>query len=293
MITIPFTKVHGCGNDFVLICIGELDTAQRQTLAASIRSDWARKVCDRRTGIGADGILILDRTEGVRTASITNADGTDGGMCGNGLRCIACYITEHESHPEGKPIIVRMGERDTRLSVTSTDPFRCSLNFGTVTVGRSSPETVPQTPLDSDPQDQPIALAWVGNPHAIVFAPDWTGHEQRLADASKSLRGSDRFPHGVNVTLASVQSSDLIIAATDERGVGPTQACASGAAATAACAHAMGLAANSVTIRMPGGDLEVSLAKTDRSTDFHATLTGTAEIVYRGQIPLPVSQAGA
>jgi len=126
-----------------------------------------------------------------------------------------------------------------------------------------------------------------------VFTSDRGDHEPRLTAVAGTLRGSSSFPGGVNVTLASVRSQNLIEAQTDERGVGPTQACASGAAATAACAHAMGFAGESVTVRMPGGDLDVSLSKTGYPNDFHATLTGTAEIVYRGQIPIPVSQAGA
>jgi len=293
MISIPFTKVHGCGNDFVLISRGELNDAQRQSLEACVTAEWVRKLCDRRTGIGADGLLILDNAEGARAASILNADGTDGGMCGNGLRCIARCIVEHESHPKDQPIAVRMGGRETQLHVISTDPFRCSLHFGTVIVGRSSPGPDAELPLEAGAHDHRIALAWVGNPHAIVFAPDWAAHEPRLAEIARTLRASGRFPDGGNVTLASGSGTDLISAHTDERGVGPTQACASGAAATAACAHAMGIAANSVTVRMPGGDLDVSLSKTGRPNCFHTILTGTAEIVYRGQIPLPAPQAGA
>lgn len=293
MSTIPFTKVHGCANDFVLIHRDELNDAQRQSLEACMISDWVRDMCNRRTGIGADGLLLLDRDTGVRTASILNADGTDGGMCGNGLRCIARYIVEHESHPRDQPITVRMGGRETQLRVISSDPFRCSLHFGTVSVGRSSPGVGSEPPLDAELHDQRTALAWVGNPHAIVFTSDWADHDSRLAEIARRLRGSSRFPNGVNVTLASVQAPDLILAHTDERGVGPTQACASGAAATAASACAMGITGDSVTVRMPGGDLEIALSKLDRSTDFHATLTGTAEIVYQGQIHLPAPQAGA
>lgn len=286
---IAFTKVHGCGNDFILI---DLRSGAPEFLKHGLQPKTAASLCNRRTGIGADGILIIHTSANILFARITNADGTDGGMCGNGLRCIARYLHHLGELTENHWRTIRMGGRDTRICVRSDSPFSCSVDLGSVLLcSRSVLSGEPHdhcADLESassiDIDGYKPHLVWAGNPHAVVFVDADPSREMLQAISSK-LRKSNQFKRGVNVSTAQSLGTNRIRAMTDERGVGPTLACASGACAIAVAARDLGLVESTACIDMPGGDLEVQVTVgTGSAARYHVLLTASADIVFTGTI---------
>ena len=294
---IPFTKVHGCGNDFVLIERPRLSAQYHAMFEARLGlthdAGFVRAICDRRTGIGAAGVLLLDRDDDQWAARIINADGTDGGMCGNGLRCIALYLLRLDEASPRNSIHIRMGGRDTALEIEQISPFRAALDLGEVRVGRIDGATIPGSgdlaELSEAVGGLPVGVAWAGNPHAYVFRENLP--DGGVEGVARAVRSTGLFRGGVNVTVAVRRSASVIRAVTDERGVGPTQACASGAVALAAGAFRLGFTGASCDIEMPGGVLGVNLNQdpNDESV-FSARIRGGAEISFTGTLPLAASE---
>ncbi len=298
MTTLPFIKVHGCSNDFMLVCRDELTPVQRKRFDALITDpNWVRGVCDRRAGVGADGALVIERLDGQWSSTIINADGSPGGMCGNGLRCIALYLMRTDQAKTGQAIPIRMGGRTVEVHIERDDPFQAALDLGRVQLDRISDDrALPTHSLEELAHAFPgstVSVAWAGNPHAIVIAQDTSLPE--LSSASRSVRSSGLFREGVNITVAAPIDRSRLLAQTDERGVGPTQACASGAAALAAAAYRAGLVDATCSVQMPGGSLRVELSQDSpqNHNDFLVRIAGGAEIVYRAELPISVPPSGA
>jgi diaminopimelate epimerase len=250
--TIGLTKMHGTENDFVVIDL------RAQTLAHP--AAFARRVCDRRTGVGADGVLALERPaqRGAAIAMrVLNADGSSAEMCGNGIRCAARWLYEAG---EGDAIAFETGAGIVRTSVESTEPEF----LVRVAMGRAIPERLEG---DSD--------AWfvdLGNPH-VVLVRNRTD-EPELGSYARALQDDLRFPNGTNVHTAVLHDRHLDVLHW-ERGVGHTRACGTGAVASAAVAARMWDRRDPVDVHVPGGRLTVEWAD-----DGSALLVGPAERVF-------------
>ncbi len=246
-----FLKMEGLGNDFVVLD-GPRDVSAAEVVA------W----CDRRRGIGADGVLVVTQLgeERVRM-EYWNADGSPAEMCGNGLRCVARL-----AHDRGWVVgdmfnvVTPTGEREARIGPD-------------VTVQLGVPEPADREELEiAGTTVRPIGI---GNPHAVVFVDD---PSTMPVDEVGPRVGTDPvFPEGTNVEFAAVRAQNLIELRVWERGVGETQACGSGAAAAAAVAHRLGRVGSETIVRLPGGDLVVTL------DDRGAWLTGPANYVFEGE----------
>lgn len=288
---VPFSKVHGCANDFVLIDLTDEITTSRKEIISALDAERVREICDRRRGIGADGVLILTDQAGSIHAEILNADGSSGGMCGNGLRCIALHLLRTGAAQTGQTLDVLMGARQTSILIERDLPFRCSLDLGRVEPGMKSAVA----PLSDDDRsvlrdtvgDACLDSAWAGNPHLVIFANGRPEERHLVAMASK-VRETGVFESGVNISIAFAVSAERVVAMTDERGVGPTQACASGAAAIVATGRRAGLLESTCTVAMPGGELAIELVAHPEAIDSPpiARVSGTAEIVFSGTLPL-------
>ncbi|XHC27161.1 diaminopimelate epimerase [Phycisphaerales bacterium ac7] len=290
-LSVPFVKVHGCANDFVLVDLTAWNTARRNRVVATLDSKLVRNICDRRRGIGADGVLVLTDDDGSTSAEILNADGTAGGMCGNGLRCIALYLLRIGAAQPGQTLNVLMGSRPTSILIERDHPFRCALDLGRVEPCMKS-AVAPLSDHDRSVLrdavgDACLDSAWAGNPHLVIFV---NGHpeERDLVDMASKVRETGVFSSGVNISLAFAASPGRVVAMTDERGVGPTQACASGAAAIVATGRRAGLLGSTCTVAMPGGELAIELVAHPEAIDSPpiARVSGTAEIVFSGTLPL-------
>lgn len=245
-----FLKMEGLGNDFVVL-EGPRAVSSTQVIA------W----CDRRWGIGADGVLVATPLGGNRVRmEYWNADGSPAEMCGNGLRCVARLAYDRAwVDQEVFTVLTAVGEREARVGEQVTVQLGIPDGFG--------------DPMEIAGQvARPLA---VGNPHAVLFVEDPA--DVPVEELGRRLGTDPVFPDGANIGFAAVRADDLIELRVWERGVGETLACGSGAAAAAAVAGRLGRVGSKTTVRLRGGDLIVTLDERG------AWLTGPANYVFEGE----------
>lgn len=292
---IRFTKVEGAGNDYVLV--DELD--QRIDDPASL----ARRVSDRHLGIGSDGVLLVgaSRQDAAARMRIFNADGSEGLMCGNGLRCVVQYLVERGR----APVADARGEIDLEVETASGVRRARWLPPGEVEVHMGTPSFLPDAlPCDLSgdgisPARHPLPeelegaadgayAVSVGNPHLVLRVADVAAFD--LARHGATLQASPRLGEGANVHAVEVRD-DALFTRPWERGSGATRACGTGAVAVAAVARSLGWIGEAdeqelARIEMPGGRLGVR-----SEADGSAWLSGPARLVYRGEWPLQALRA--
>jgi len=271
-VRLHFDKMHGAGNDFVLVDCRD-GTALDQ---AAIRL-----ICDRHRGVGCDQLLTIEpaRRAGAALAyGIWNADGSPAGQCGNGARCVAAWArraglvgtgTSVLDSPSG-PVEVRFGADWVEVDMGRPD-------FAAGAAGFSGAET--DVLVDEQGRRWPFAVVSMGNPHAVIEV-------QAAADApveavGRQLQRDPRFADSCNVGFAEVVDSRQIVLRVFERGVGETLACGSGACAAVAVLQRAGrLAMGAITVDLPGGQLTVERA----GSNPNAFLRGPATFVFEGVI---------
>mgnify|MGYP000847180160 FL=1 len=266
-----FTKMHGAGNDFVVINTIE------ENISLSSASCLARTLCSRRTGIGADGLMLVAPAEG-RNADYRllfyNSDGSLGEMCGNGARCIARYGYEHGLAGESQRIETTAGlVTGERISRTL---YRIRLN---------DPSVIDLHRAAEGCDCAYIELGDPGIPHAVLIKDDWDRvPEDELRTLGKRLRHSPAFPKGANVSFVKLIGVDEVKAVTYERGVEDfTLACGTGCGSIVTALALKGLVSGkNVKISMPGGELFVSLEH-DGETAHDVYLTGPTCVVFEGE----------
>jgi diaminopimelate epimerase len=259
---LAFDKMHGLGNCFVL-----MDDRGDRVSSQADPVPLARMVCDRNTGIGADGLLLARDGEGGGLAMrILNEDGSEAEMCGNGIRCFARFALDRGL----------TGSRELTVQ-TLAGPIRTRiLDGGLVEVDMGEP--VPGTAVT--PADRTFARVSMGNPHAVAFVDgfdfDWRAEGARLERAPA-------FPEGSNVHFVRVLSPTEAEVKVWERGCGETMACGTGACAVAVAGALAGrLERGPVTVHLPGGPLLIHWNERNR-----VMMTGPAVLVCRGTIFYP------
>ncbi|WP_367141005.1 MULTISPECIES: diaminopimelate epimerase [Streptomyces] len=279
----PFFKGHGAENDFILLP----DPDHRLALPA----DEVRRLCDRRTGIGADGLLRAVRTAadpeaaGMATGAewfmdYRNPDGTAAAMCGNGVRVFARYLVDSGLIPPGTvPIATRAGVRHVRVPARAHD-FQGPV---TVLMGRPCLPGPGHIKVAVGRRRWPALHVDMGNPHAVAFVDD-LNHAGDLR-TPPTVTPTSAYPHGVTTSFAVLHSARHLQLRVHERGVGETRACGTGAcAAVAAVLHASGrpeTGAGRYTVDLPGGRLHVTA-----TPDGAMELTGPAAIIAQGALTL-------
>jgi len=262
---LEFEKYEATGNDFIVVKVAAPE---------ALSPEQAMALCDRHFGIGADGVLLISPAAHVRARmTVLNADGSRPEMCGNGLRCAALAVSEGDDESDFV-MLTDAGPRTCQLRRTGPASALVTTGLG---VAVDEGEIIHPLHTADGRGDATFVRVSMGNPHAIVFAPQISHHDLDVLGSSLSAR----IPGGSNVEVASVVAPQKIELAVWERGVGRTLACGTGAAATAAAAVALGLAEADVPIevRLPGGPLELLV---DRER--HVTLSGPARRVFRGQL---------
>jgi diaminopimelate epimerase len=255
------TKMHGARNDFVVV------DARIESLREP--PQFARWVCDRRAGIGADGCLVLEPTQvaDVRMRTI-NADGTEAEMCGNGIRCAARWLDEAG---EGERIAFATDAGIVRTEIVAREPeYLVRVAIGTPRVEAQALGALPDA-----------AFVDIGNPHVVIFRSDLDAVD--LEAVAAALQREPAFPAGTNVHVAAVSGRRSLRVRHWERGVGLTMACGTGAVACAAAGVARGLIVAPVEVRVPGGNL---LVEWDGS---EAHLIGPAVRVFDTEIEVGVA----
>ena len=269
------TKMHGAGNDFVIVNNIDLKLPHKAFPAL------AKLLCAPHTGVGADGMMVVVPPVRVGDFGMLfyNSDGSVGEMCGNGARCICRYGYERGLAGELQRIETTaglvIGERidETRYRVRLNDPSVTELHR-TVTVDGKKYDCAY------------LELGAPGIPHAVVVQPDWDSWEtDKLRELGRSLRSAPVFPRGANVSFAKLIGPNAVKAVTFERGVEDfTFACGTGCGSVTAALTLLGLVSGrNVSISMPGGVLSVSLTREDDIVR-DICLTGPTCLVFEGEV---------
>ena len=276
-----FSKYQGLGNDFLIL------EGRRGQLTAEIRdpsAEWVRRVCDRRFGVGGDGLILALPPNGVADLRmrIFNADGTEAEMCGNGIRCLARFLADSDGSPVGvrwsietpAGLICPELQADGQLKVDMGAPFLQSdqVPTGLAVSDRGLPEGV----IDLDGMQIAVAAVGMGNPHVVVPVEDLDTIPFESWGAA--LERHPMFPARTNVHFLRVQDRRSLEIRVWERGAGPTLACGTGACATLVAAVLLGLADDCAEVVLPGGPLMIEWR--DRSGS--VLMTGPAEAVFDG-----------
>lgn len=257
-----FHKMHGLGNDFVVIDARE--TPVDMTAAR------AHAIADRRTGIGFDQLILLEpSTVADVKMRIFNADGGEVEACGNATRCIALLL-EGPSQIETLGGILHTEPGDASATVTLAPPA-----FDWELIPLAMPMDTRDMPVNWEELARPAAVN-VGNPHVIFFVPDADAVD--LEALGPVIEHDPLFPERINVNVASVAGKDHLKLRVWERGVGLTRACGTGACATAVAAIRAGIVQSPARISLPGGDLEIGW--TDGSA---IRMSGPATHVFTGE----------
>ena len=264
---IRFTKMHGCGNDYIYINMMEYDIADPQAAAIA----WS----DRHKGIGSDGLVLIDRSavpEADFSMRIFNADGSEAMMCGNASRCIGKYLYERGLTDKTEITLLTLsGVKTLQLHVNNG-------NVESVTVDMLEPKFEDESQFVAGRSQGHGTFVSMGNPHYVIF----TDYVDQVEETGHLLEVHPAFPQRCNIEFASVTDDGSIRTRVWERGSGITMACGTGACATAVAAALTGRSGRTSQIVMDGGTLTIEW----RESDNHVYMTGPATFVFDGEIAL-------
>ena len=264
----PFEKMHGLGNDFVIINNMHLPEDANEAYEKGL----CKKICDRNRGIGADGMIIIDQVkdseEAIRSWRFYNADGSIAEMCGNGIRCAAKYIYEHGLSGEAASFKIETLAGD--LSIEMLDEEEVKVDMG------APKEIKKDLSLNIGDFNFDYEFVSMGNPHAVGFFDDI----EAVKNFGAEIETHSDFPNKTNVEFAKLKNPTEIDLVVWERACGFTEACGTGACATAVAAIERGLAQKDTDIKvnLPGGTLTI---KWDSITN-SIFMTGKAEMTFIG-----------
>ena len=271
-----FTKAHGLGNDFILVAEDESPSAAEA---------WVRRLCDRHEGIGGDGVILYQlSTDSVRMR-LFNADGTDGEVSGNGVRCLAAFAAGRRGLSAQHVVHTPVGPRTVGVSDLGQGRYRVRTGLGPaileseripVALAPSQPRVIDH-PLEAAGRTVRITATSLGNPHCAVFT-DTPATDEVLRTLGPALETHPLFPRRTNVEFVTVEARDRIRVRFWERGVGYTRASGTGAASAVVASVLNGRTARQATVVCDGGELQVEWPEGG-----DVRQTGEVEIVFEGR----------
>lgn len=277
-----FTKMHGIGNDYVYVNCFEEEVKNP--------SEVSKYVSDRHFGIGSDGlILIKPSTVADFKMDMYNADGSQGEMCGNGIRCVAKYVYDYGlTNKENISVETLAGIKHLELTIENGKVALVKVNMG-------SPELVPEkipvvaegeraidVPLEVKGKSYQMNGVSMGNPHCVIFMEEDVRNLD-LEAIGPDFENHERFPKRINTEFVNVLDNQTLRMRVWERGSGETLACGTGACATAVAAVLNGLVQKEVTVKLLGGDLKIQWD----GGESPVYMTGPATTVFDGIVELP------
>lgn len=275
-----FTKMHGCGNDYVYVdCTKEMMEDIPET---------AIKVSDRHFGIGSDGLILIGTSDKADfLMDMYNNDGSRGKMCGNGIRCVAKYVYDKGLTDKTNIRIETLsGIKELELSVEDGKVTYVTVDMGkpittsTLIPVISEKECIIREPIRIGNQTYEITCVSMGNPHAVVFVEDVK--KVLIEEIGPLFDHNVIFPERINTEFVHVVNPQLIEMRVWERGSGETLACGTGACASVVACVLNGLTEDEVTVKLLGGELRIRYDR-DRDTVF---MTGPATKVFDGEIEI-------
>ena len=287
---LEFTKMQGCGNDYVY-----LDCVKDNPWKTSDKAELARKISDRHFGVGSDGLIFVNRSEIADfEMEMYNADGSRGEMCGNGIRCVAKlvydkgYTTEKcftiESMGSVKYIEVKtadgkVSEATVDMGEPITEPVRIPVRLDETGLKALN------IPIEAGKIKAEFTGVSMGNPHAVVYMDSLSGYEGKLADMPIEAFGPDfenhsMFPARVNTEFVEITDRKTVNMRVWERGSGETFACGTGCCAVCVAGVMTGKTDRDITVNLRGGALKIRWDEHDN----HVYMTGPAVTVFTGTI---------
>ena len=279
---VKFTKMHGIGNDYVYVnCFNE---------TIKDPSAVSKYVSDRHFGVGSDGLILIKPSKVADfQMDMYNADGSQGEMCGNGIRCVAKYVYDYGLTDKTNISVETLaGIKHLDLTIENGKVALVKVNMG-------SPELVPEkipvvaegeraidVPLEVKGKTYQMNGVSMGNPHCVIFMEEDI-RELDLESMGPDFENHKRFPKRINTEFVNVLDENTLRMRVWERGSGETLACGTGACATAVAAILNGLVQKEVTVKLLGGDLKIQW----NGSDAPVYMTGPATTVFDGIITLP------
>lgn len=278
-----FTKMHGCGNDYVYIDGG------KEQIPAERKSELVKFLSDRHFGIGGDGVIFINpSSEADFEMEMYNMDGSRSEMCGNGIRCVGKYVYDHGLTDKTSVSIISCGKvKYLELTVEDGKVAKVRVNMGSPileaaeipVVADHSP--VVDTPITVDGKEYRMTCVSMGNPHAVIFMDEMIDDET-MVKIGPLFEHHERFPRRTNTEFVKVLSKDRVQMRVWERGTGETMACGTGACAVTVACILNGLTKDHITVELLGGNLEIFW---DREENV-VYMTGPATTVFEGEIEI-------
>ena len=288
-VAMKFTKMHGCGNDYVYV-----DCTKK---VISNISETAIRVSDRHFGIGSDGLILIKASDVADfEMDMYNADGSRGKMCGNGIRCVAKYVYDHGLTDKTTITVntlsgiktLQLTVEDGKVSKVRVDmgepeliPAQVPVKASVLGLADDRREAIVAEPLEIKGGSYDITCVSMGNPHCITFIEEDV-RDFPLEEVGPVFEKHELFPERVNTEFINVIDKDHLRMRVWERGSGETLACGTGACAVAVASYLNGFTGRSVDIELLGGHLEIVY---DEKTN-HVFMTGPATEVFSGEIDL-------
>jgi len=271
-----FWKMHGLGNDYVVIDNREEKISGKQA------AELAKRLCERRLSVGADGLLLVSNSKaGDVKMRIFNADGSEAEMCGNGMRCFAKYCYENSVVKKNEFSVETLsGIKNVLLTLQHGEVSAVKVDMGSPNWERSSLPMVGQGTcinenLEVDGKVFKVTCLSMGNPQCIIFVDK--ADDFPVEEIGPKVENHKAFPKRTNVGFVQVLNPYELKVRVWERGCGETLACGTGSCAAVAAANKLGKVGNKVTVHVLGGDLQVEVAKS-------LFLSGAAEKVFEGTL---------
>ena len=281
-----FTKMHGCGNDYVYVdCTKEVIPNISET---------AIRVSDRHFGIGSDGLILIKASDVADfEMDMYNADGSRGKMCGNGIRCVAKYVYDHGLTDKTTITVntlsgiktLKLTVEDGKVSKVRVDmgepeliPAQVPVKASVLGLADDRREAIVAEPLEIKGRSYDITCVSMGNPHAVVYVDDVDNLP--IEEIGPKFESHERFPRRVNTEFVKVLDRHTVRMRVWERGSAETLACGTGACAVAVSCILNGLTEDEVTVKLLGGDLEIQWDQ-EKNTVY---MTGPATVVFDGEL---------
>lgn len=288
-INLNFTKMHGLGNDYVVI-----DEYHGEIIPEDKKAITALDICKRRFSVGADGVIFVTpttRKDADIRFRIFNADGSEAEMCGNGIRCFAKFVYEKNILHTDKMLVETM-EDVKKLSLTVKEGIvttvRVDMGIATFKVEEIPMETHANEFIDKeiivDGNPVKITALSVGNPHAISFTDDL--NSILLEQIGPLIENHPAFPQRINAHFVHVLERNEVEMITWERGTGVTLACGTGATSTVLAGYRLGLLDEEVLVHLPGGDLYITIYHLKE--ELGAFMEGDAVMVFEGKLNMQI-----
>lgn len=275
-----FTKMQGCGNDYIYIDGG----AER--ILAEEKPALVRRLSDRHFGIGGDGVIFINPSdEADFEMEMYNADGTRAQMCGNGVRCVGKFVydkgltdkTDITVISAGKIKYLTLSVKDGKVETVKVNMGAPELRAALVPVACEKEQAV-DVPIQVQDKTYRMTCVSMGNPHAVIFMEDV--EKLKIEEIGPCFEDHPRFPERINTEFVKVLNKKTVQMRVWERGTGETLACGTGACATVVACVLNGLTEETVTVKLLGGELTITW---DREKDL-IYMTGPAATVFEGEI---------